>query len=35
MEADMRSDIFGHYQKLTFAFYDNQKVGAIIVAYYE
>lgn len=27
MEADMRRDIFGHYQKLTFAFYDNQKVG--------
>lgn len=30
MEADMRSDIFGHYQKLTFAFYDNQKVGALL-----
>ena len=27
MEADMRSHIFGHYQKLTFAFYDNQKVA--------
>lgn len=30
MEADMRSDIFGHYQKLTFAFYDNQKVGQLL-----
>lgn len=30
MEADMRSDIFGHYQKLTFTFYDNQKVGALL-----
>ena len=30
MEADMRKDIFGHYQKLTFAFYDNQKVGALL-----
>ena len=30
MEADMRSDIFGHYQKLTFAFYDNQKVGTLL-----
>ena len=30
MEADMRSDIYGHYQKLTFAFYDNQKVGQLL-----
>ena len=30
MEANMRSDIFSHYQKLTFAFYDNQKVGALL-----
>ncbi|MEY8410940.1 ABC transporter ATP-binding protein [Lachnospiraceae bacterium 62-26] len=30
MEADMRRDIFGHYQKLTFAFYDNQKVGHLL-----
>ena len=30
MEADMRGDIFGHYQKLTFAFYDNQKVGHLL-----
>lgn len=30
MEADMRSDIFGHYQKLTFAFYDNQKAGHLL-----
>ena len=30
MESDMRRDIFGHYQKLTFAFYDNQKVGHLL-----
>ncbi|HCT93114.1 MAG TPA: thiamine ABC transporter permease [Lachnospiraceae bacterium] len=30
MEADMREDIFGHYQKLSFAFYDNQKVGHLL-----
>lgn len=30
MEADMRRDIFDHYQKLTFAFYDNQKVGHLL-----
>ena len=30
MEHDMRSEIFGHYQKLSFAFYDNQKVGQLL-----
>ena len=30
MEANMRNDIFGHYQKLSFAFYDNQKVGHLL-----
>ena len=30
MESDMRRDIFGHYQKLTFVFYDNQKVGHLL-----
>lgn len=30
MEADMRRDIFGHYQKLSFSFYNNQKVGALL-----
>ena len=30
MEADMRKDIFGHYQKLSFTFYDNQKVGGLL-----
>ncbi len=30
IEANMRRDIFGHYQKLTFAFYDNQKVGSLL-----
>ena len=30
MEANMRRDLFGHYQKLSFTFYDNQKVGALL-----
>jgi len=30
MERDMRNEIFGHYQKLSFAFYDNQKVGQLL-----
>lgn len=30
MEANMRSDIFHHYQKLSFTFYDNQKVGHLL-----
>lgn len=30
IESNMRSDIFGHYQKLTFAFFDNQKVGHLL-----
>lgn len=30
IEYDMRSEIFEHYQKLSFAFYDNQKVGALM-----
>ena len=30
MEADMRKDIFGHYQKLSFTFFDNQKVGGLL-----
>jgi ABC-type multidrug transport system, ATPase and permease components len=30
MEADMRSDLFRHYQKLAFGFYDNQKVGQLL-----
>ena len=27
MEYDMRAEIFSHYQKLSFSFYDDQKVG--------
>ena len=27
IEYDMRAEIFAHYQKLPFSFYDNQKVG--------
>ena len=27
---DMRAEIFEHYQKLSFSFYDNQKVGALM-----
>lgn len=30
MEANMRKDIFEHYQKLSFTFYDNQKVGGLL-----
>ncbi len=30
MEYDMRADIFSHYQKLSFAFYDDQKVGQLL-----
>ena len=30
MEYGMRNDIFGHYQKLAFTFYDNQKVGQLM-----
>lgn len=30
MEADMRSEIFGHLQKLPFQFYDEQKVGQLM-----
>ena len=30
IEADMREEIFGHYQKLSFTFYDNQKVGYLL-----
>lgn len=30
IEYDMRSEIFEHYQKLSFAFYDNQKVGQLL-----
>ncbi|MGI6094504.1 MAG: ABC transporter ATP-binding protein [Lachnospiraceae bacterium] len=30
IEHDMRNEIFGHYQKLSFTFYDNQKVGHLL-----
>ncbi|NLL73176.1 MAG: ABC transporter ATP-binding protein [Clostridiales bacterium] len=30
IEYDMRTDIFQHYQKLSFSFYDNQKVGQLM-----
>lgn len=30
IEANMREEIFGHYQKLSFAFFDNQKVGYLL-----
>lgn len=30
MEANMRSEIFEHYQKLSFSFYDEQKVGQLM-----
>ena len=30
MEYDMRAEIFAHYQKLPFSFYDDQKVGQLM-----
>ncbi|NLZ80643.1 MAG: ABC transporter ATP-binding protein [Clostridiales bacterium] len=30
MEYDMRNEIFQHYQKLSFRFYDNQKTGQLM-----
>lgn len=30
IEYDMRAEIFEHFQKLSFAFYDNQKIGALM-----
>lgn len=30
IEYDMRAEIFDHLQKLSFAFYDNQKVGQVM-----
>ncbi|MCR5528464.1 MAG: ABC transporter ATP-binding protein/permease [Saccharofermentans sp.] len=30
MEYDMRAEIFSHYQKLSFSFYDDQKVGGLM-----
>ncbi|MCL2593659.1 MAG: ABC transporter ATP-binding protein/permease [Defluviitaleaceae bacterium] len=30
MEFDMRKDIFGHLQKLSFSFFDNQKTGQLM-----
>ncbi len=30
MEYDMRREVFEHYQKLSFSFFDNQKVGQLM-----
>jgi ATP-binding cassette, subfamily B, bacterial len=30
MESDMRAELFAHYQKLSFRFYDEQKTGHLI-----
>ena len=30
MEYDMRAELFSHYQKLSFSFYDDQKVGQLM-----
>ena len=30
MEYDMRAEIFSHYQKLSFSFFDDQKVGQLM-----
>ena len=30
MERDMRAELFEHYQKLSFGFYDEQKTGQLM-----
>ena len=30
MESDMRRELFGHFQKLSFSFYDDQKTGQLM-----
>ncbi len=30
MESDMRAELFGHYQKLSFAFYDSRRTGELL-----
>lgn len=30
IEHDMRNEIFSHYQKLSFTFFDNQKIGQLL-----
>lgn len=30
MEYDLRNELFTHYQKLSFRFYDNQKIGSLM-----
>ena len=30
MESDMRAELFAHYQKLSFSFYDDNKVGQLM-----
>lgn len=30
IEYDMRAEIFGHYQRMSFSFYDEQKVGQLM-----
>ena len=30
MEYDLRNELFTHYQKLSFRFYDDQKVGSLM-----
>ena len=30
MESDMRSELFDHYQKLSFSFYDEQRTGQLM-----
>ncbi len=30
MESDMRDELFAHYQKLSFSFYDNHKTGQLM-----
>ena len=30
IETDLRRDLFGHYQKLSFSFFDEQKTGQLL-----
>ena len=30
MEVDMRNELYGHYQKLSFTYFDNEKVGQLM-----
>ncbi len=35
MESDMRSELFDHYQKLSFRFYDEQRTGQLMSPHHQ